>query len=190
MATTHEILKKLLERGLNQVDSKIVTAALYEVQRALPNVAVNDTAYTGPAAVDLAAIPSLQIVNSVGYNGGSAVIGGRTYRFKAYLPCTINGTSGGTIDWAGGTATISAFQASGINYTASALAMLKTTTLAGLTMNAAAAYTLSVVEGEFVASSSGSFGPRLATFVGGATAPIIGAGAWLELVELPIAESP
>lgn len=189
MSTSHQILSNVISQN-KATDEPVNKAMRYVVQRGLPNIAYNATAYTGPAATALAAVTTLQIANSVGYNGGAAVVGGRTYKFRAYLPCTIDGTSGGTIDWAGGTATISSFQATGINYTASALAMLKTTTLAGLTMDAAAAYTLSVVEGTFVASSGGTFGPRLATKTGTATAPIIGAGAYVELTEIALANAP
>jgi len=182
--STHQALSALITRN-KAVDESTNRLSQFLVQRSVPNVARLTTAFTGPAAVDLAVVPGLLITNSVGFNGGAAVVGGRTYSFRAYLPCTINGTSGGTIDWSGGTATISAFQATGLNHiTATAPNLLKTTTLAGLTMNAAAAYTLSVVEGVFTASSSGSFGPRLATFTGTATAPILGAGAYLELTEI------
>jgi len=181
--STHQALSALITRN-GAVPEAVNKLAQFITQRALPNVARLTAAFTGPTDTTMTVVPGLVIANSVGYNGGAAVVGGRSYSFRAYLPCTINGTSGGALDWAGGTATISAFQASGLNHiTATAPNLLKTTTLAGLTMNAAAAYTLSVVEGTFTASSSGSFGPRIANTTG-ATAPIIGAGAYVELTEI------
>lgn len=191
MATTLPFLSKFTSRGLFGVDARFASAMRYAFQRgAADNVAYNTTAYTGPASTSLAAVTTLQLTNACGFNNDQAVVGGRTYRFRAVLPCTVNGTSGATMDWAGGTATVSAFDAVGYNYTAAAVATLKTTTLAGLTTNAAAAYTSIVVEGTFTASSSGSFGPRLATNTGTATAPIIDAGAFVSLTEIPQSETP
>ena len=192
MATTLPFLKKFITRGTYAIDAAVGRALCYLMQRgAADNVAYNpsDVSPTGTIST-LQAIDALQISNATGFGQDYAVVGGRTYRFRAVLPCTIDGTSGGKIDWSGGSATVSAFQATGWNYTASAVAMLKTTTLAGLTMNAAAAYTMSVVEGSFVASSSGTFGPRFATFTGTATAPIIAAGAFVTLTEVPVSETP
>jgi hypothetical protein len=192
MATTLQKLSAFVTRGTYAIDAKVGNALRYMMQRgAADNVAYNPTA-ASPAAVisTLQAIPALQLVNACGFNGDNAVVGGRTYRFRAVLPCTVNGTSGINLTWDGGSATFASFNATGFNYVGSTLTIVNTTAAGTGTANAAAAYTTMLVEGSFVASGSGSFGPRYATNTGTATAPIIAAGAYVTLTEIPYLEVP
>lgn len=191
MATTLPKLSAFITRGVYALDSKLSFALRYMLQRgAADNVAYNPTNYTGPAATALAAVTTLQLVNACGFSGDNAVVGGRTYRFRAYLPCTVNGTSGVNLTWDAGSATVSAFNATGFNYVGSTVTVVQTTAIGTGTANAAAAYTTMMVEGSFVASGSGTFGPRIATNTGTATAPIILAGAYVSLTEVPVGETP
>ena len=189
MASTLQFLGRFVQRGVGGLDRRISDSLRYALQRgAADNVAFNPTAYTGPAATALAAVTTLQITNGAGATGiDNAVVGGRA--FRAVLPCTINGTSGVQLTWDGGSATVSTYSATGFNYVGSTATLLQSSTLAGPTANAAAAYTMMVVEGSFIASGSGTFGPRIATNTGTATAPILAAGAYVSLTEVPYVES-
>lgn len=190
MASTLPFISNFITRGTYAIDAKVGMALRYLMQRgAADNVAFNPTAYTGPTGVALAPVTTLQLTNACGFNSDFAVVGGRAYRFRAILPCTINGTQGVQLTWDAGSATVSTFQATGFNYVGSTATLLQSTTLAGPTANAAAAYTMMVVEGSFIASGSGTFGPRIATNTGTGVAPILAAGAYVSLTETPYTES-
>lgn len=191
MASSLQKLSAFVTRGVYAIDAKISQAIRYAMQRgAADNVVYNPTNYTGPASTALAAITTLQLTNACGFNGDNAVVGGRTYRFRAYLPCNVNGTSGVNLTWDAGSATVSSFAATGFNYVGSTATLVQTTAIGTGTANAAAAYTTMIVEGTFVASGSGTFGPRIATNTGTATAPVINAGAYVSLTEVPVGETP
>jgi hypothetical protein len=84
------------------------------------------------------------ITDGVGYNGGFPVIGGRTYAFNAYLPCTVDGTTAGVKILAnGGSCTFSSFSGVGNAYAASSVANLASTSTSTPTLvESVAAYTL------------------------------------------------
>ena len=153
-------------------------------------VVYNPTSYAGLASTALAPVTTLQLSGACGFNSDFAVVGGRSYRFRAVLPCTVNGTNGIQLTWDAGSATVSTYQATGFNYVGSTATLLQSTTLAGPTANAAAAYTMMIVEGSFIASGSGTFGPRIATNTGTSNAPVLAAGAYVALTEVPYAEVP
>ena len=184
MATTHPVIAKVVERGFNALDAKIALGLQKLAQIAIPNCAYLLTDYTGAATTVPTAVTDLVIANGVGFNGGNAVVGGRAYQFEAWLPMTVNGTSGATILCNGGTATFSAFTAAGYAYTAAAVATLVTTAAASAVVDAATAYTSVIIKGSFTASDSGSFGLRLGTHAS-TTAALILAGAYVKLLELP-----
>lgn len=184
MATSHEILKNTIERGFSALDAKIALGLLKQIQCSIPNVAVLSSAFTGGAtSAAQSTVTGLTIANGVGFNGGFAVVGGRTYKFRLWAPTTVNGSAGLKLDMNGGTATVSSFAAVGKGYTAAAIATLAVTAISSSVVNAATAYTSVEVEGEFVASGSGSFAPRATVNTDG-TAPQILTGAYLELTEV------
>ncbi len=181
MTSSHPILNALIGRNA-AVQNETKKLARYLVQRGMSNVAVLSANVAGVGTTTLTSI-GLDVTSGVGYNGGYAVIGGHTYRFRIVGNCTVNGTAGLKLDVQDGTATFAWFAASGAAYTANSLANIVSNSAATPLINAAAAYTSIDIEGTFMASGSGSFGIRVAASAAG-TAPILLAGTYLELVEI------
>lgn len=181
MSTSHEALNQVIGRN-NAVQAETLKLARYLVQRGLPNTAVLSADANAVSSTTLAAT-GLLVTNSVGYNSGFACVGGRTYKFKAFLPVTVDGTNGIKIDINAGTATFSSLSFVYRTYTAAAIAAVKGSALT-TGPNATTAYVLIEYEGTMVCSGAGSFGVRLAQNTSGATAATILAGAYLDLTEI------
>lgn len=184
MASTHELATKLI--GQNQkVQDDTAKLFRYLLQRVLPNSVVVSTAATSVATTTLTAVPALQVVNGVGFNGGQAVVGGRTYTFFANLYTTVDGTTAGIqVACNGGTATFTTFNAAGEASTTSTTTTVVTTAAATPVVTGVAATILIIIEGTFTAATSGSFGLSLAQNTAGGTAPILKVGSNLQLTEL------
>lgn len=182
MATTHEIIKNVVERGFSALDAKIALGLLKEVQIALPNVAYA-TADQNVAGTSLAASTYLAIANGVGFNGGYAVLGGRTYSIDCYIACSV-GTSGGIkVALDGGTATATNVQLTYEHLTASAIAVTDSAALA-TTAGAATTGVIAVrIRGSFVATGSGSLVLRFSEFAS-VTQATVKKGSWLALTEI------
>ncbi len=185
MSSAHTIATKLIQQN-SAVADETKKVLRYLVQRGAIDNGVYLSATT-PGAANATLVPFVPLIvdGGVGYNSGGAVVGGRTYKFRMYMPCLANGTSGMVIDWQGGTATFSSFAATGFNYVGGALTAVQSAAAATPTTSGAAAYTTVITEGVFVPSQNGSFGPRIATSAG-TTAPSILAGAYLQVTEIPV----
>lgn len=186
MASSHGILAKLVARNA-AVQSEVLKLFSFVVQRALPNRAATTASVSGAASTTPAAVSALTVTDGVGYNGGFPVIGGRTYAFNAYLPCTVDGTTAGVKILAnGGSCTFASFSGVGTAIAASSLANLASTSKSTPTLvSSVAAYTLIRLSGTFTAATSGTFGLSIGQSASGGTAPAFTAGSYVEITEIP-----
>jgi hypothetical protein len=183
MATSsHQAHSKCVTRN-RLIDPNAAKLQQFLVQRSIPNAIALAADYTGPADTTLAAVPELTISNGVGFAGDYAVNASRRYKFRLVANTTCNGSSGLKLDMQGGTATFTQFCATGIAYTASAVAVVAGAAAATALVAGTAAYTAIHIEGEFLAATSGTFAPRIACNAS-TTAPLLLAGAVFELTEI------
>ena len=116
---------------------------------------------------------------------GQTLVAGATYRFRAVLPGTADGTSGIKYAFKYTTATLTSVEATGIGYTASAVAVQHTTTTTDATLlfDQAAAVIMTILEGSMVVNAGGTVALQVGTHTGTTTASTY-AGATLEFVRI------
>lgn len=116
---------------------------------------------------------------------GQALVAGATYKFRCVLPGTADGTSGISVGFKYTTATLTSIEATGITYTASAMAAVHTTSTTdqALIIDKAAVVLLSVIEGTMVVNAAGTVALQVATHTGTTTASIY-VGATMEFVRI------
>jgi len=101
-----------------------------------------------------------------------SLVAGATYRFRCVLPGTADGTGGIKYALKYTTATLTSIEATGIGYTASAVAVQHTTTTTDATLlfDQAAAVILTVLEGTMVVNASGTVALQMAEHAATGTA--------------------
>ncbi len=103
---------------------------------------------------------------------GQALVAGATYRFRCVLPGTADGTSGIKYAFKYTTATLTSIEATGMGYTASAVAVQHTTTTTDATLlfDQAAAVIMTILEGSMVVNAAGTVALQVGTHTGTTTA--------------------
>lgn len=132
--------------------------------------------YRTSAAVTVNA--SAAYVDVTGLTGIPLVAGG-TYKFRVVLPSTVaSGTGGIKYSFAYTTATLTSIEATGLGYTASAVAVQHTTTTTTNTdlFTQAAVVIMTVIEGTMVVNAGGTFAVQVAqnTSNGSNTVALVG----------------
>lgn len=180
--SSHKALSDLIQRN-QAADVQTTKLARYLVQRGVPNVAVT-TANQTVADDTLTSATELQLVSGVGFNGDHAVVGGRTYRVEAYLPCTASGASAGfAVTLGAGSCAASDVQLSYTHFTATAVATTNTVALDTVAGGLTTGVILVRVAGTFKATNSGSLGVQFAEAADVSSATLL-AGAYLSLTEI------
>ena len=116
---------------------------------------------------------------------GAVVVG--TYRFRAVLPSTVaSGTGGIKYAFHYTTAVLSALEATGIGYTASAVAVQHTTTTTDVTdiFTQAAVVIMTILEGTFTVSTGGTIAVQMAQNTSNASNTVALLGCSLELCRI------
>lgn len=113
------------------------------------------------------------------------LIAAATYRFRCVLPGTADGTSGIKYAFNYTTATLTSIEATGIGYTASAVAVQHTTTTTTQTaiFDQAAVVIMTILEGTMVVNAGGTVALQVATHTGTTTASVY-VGATMEFVQI------
>ncbi len=116
---------------------------------------------------------------------GQALVAGATYRFRAVLPGLADGTSGQKYAFTYTTATLTSIEATGIGYTASAVAVQHTTTTTNSTLlfDQAAAVVMVILEGTMVVNTGGTVSLQTGTHTG-TTAGATYVGSTMEFVRI------
>lgn len=116
---------------------------------------------------------------------GQTLVAGATYRFRAVLPGLADGTSGQKYAFTYTTATLTSIEATGIGYTASAVAVQHTTTTTNSTLlfDQAAAVIMVILEGTMVVNAGGTVSLQTGTHTG-TTAGATYVGATMEFVRI------
>lgn len=100
---------------------------------------------------------------------------GRRYAFRMFLPALSDATGGAKVDFAGGSATVTSIRGVARLTTASAVATVAQTAL-NTSLGGAAAHTMLEVEGELLASATGTVTVRYAQQAANATSTIYAGG--------------
>ena len=116
---------------------------------------------------------------------GVTLVAGATYKFRAVLPGTADGTSGIKYAFKYTTATLTSIEATGIGYTASAVAVQHTTTATdqALLFDQAAVVIMTIIEGTMVVNAGGTLALQVGTHTGTTTASVY-AGASMEFIRI------
>lgn len=188
MATTHEILRKTTERGLNGLDAKIPYAQLYLIQRALPNTAYADADQT-VIGTTFANSTYLNIASSVGFNGGSAAVGGRKYRLEGRLFTTSTASNGLKIDMNQGSAVFGNVRGLYMGFASASVAASATVTALTTALSSTNTILEAQIDLALECTGSGSVGLRFAESAN-STGVILLQGSWLSLTEIATGETP
>lgn len=116
-----------------------------------------------------------------------ALVAGATYRFRAVLPSTVaSGTGGIKYAFNYTTATLTSIEATGIGYTASAVAVQHTTTTTTQTalFTQAAVVIMTVLEGTMVVNAAGTVALQMAQNTSDASDSITLVGSSMEFVRI------
>ncbi len=110
---------------------------------------LRSSATVNPATTGLVTVTGLS---------GQTLVAGATYRFRCVLPGLADGTSGVNYAFKYTTATLTSIEATGIGYTASAVAVQHTTTTTDATLlfDQAAAVIMTILEGTMVVNAGGT----------------------------------
>jgi hypothetical protein len=113
------------------------------------------------------------------------LVAGATYRFRCVLPGTADGTSGIKYAFKYTTATLTSVEATGLGYTASAVAVQHTTTTTDATLlfDQAAVVIMTILEGSMVVNAGGTVALQVGTHTGTTTASTY-LGATMEFVRI------
>lgn len=124
------------------------------------------------------------LANVTGLTGQTLTAAG-TYRFRCVLPGTADGTGGIKYAFKYTTATLTSIEATGIGYTASAVAVQHTTTTTDATLlfDQAAAVIMVVLEGTMVVNAGGTVALQMAEHAATSTASTY-VGATMEFVRI------
>ncbi len=141
----------------------------------LPNVLLCTT-QTDVATTALANITGLT---------GQTLVAGATYKFRAVLPGLADGTSGQKYAFKYTTATLTSIEATGLGYTASAVAVQHTTTMTdqALLFDQAAAVIMTVIEGTMVVNAGGTVALQTGLHTGTTTGSVY-VGASMEFIRI------
>lgn len=141
----------------------------------LPNV-LKCTTQTDTITTTLANITGLT---------GQTLVAGATYKFRCVLPGTADGTSGIKYAFKYTTATLTSIEATGMGYTASAVAVQHTTTATdqALLFDQAAVVIMTIIEGTMVVNAGGTLALQVGTHTGTTTASVY-AGASMEFIRI------
>lgn len=114
-----------------------------------------------------------------------SLVAGATYRFRCVLPGTADGTGGIKYAFKYTTATLTSIEATGIGYTASAVAVQHTTTTTDATLlfDQAAAVIMTILEGSMVVNAAGTVALQMAEHAATSTASTY-LGATMEFVRI------
>ncbi len=113
------------------------------------------------------------------------LVAAATYRFRCVLPGTADGTSGIKYAFKYTTATLTSVEATGIGYTASAVAVQHTTTTTDATLlfDQGAAVIMTILEGTMVVNAGGTVALQIGTHTGTTTCSCY-LGATMEFVRI------
>ena len=113
------------------------------------------------------------------------LVAGATYRFRCVLPGTADGTSGIKYAFKLTTTTLTSIEATGIGYTASAVAVQHTTTTTDQTLlfDQGAAVIMTILEGSMVVGTGGTIALQIGTHTGTTTCSCY-LGATMEFVRI------
>lgn len=141
----------------------------------LPNILKCTTA-AAPATTALVAVTGLS---------GQTLVAGATYKFRAVLPGLADGTSGQNYAFKYTTATLTSIEATGIGYTASAVAVQHTTTTTDATLlfDQGAALVMVILEGTMVVNAGGTVALQTGLHTG-TTAAATYVGASMEFIRI------
>jgi len=141
----------------------------------LPNILKCTTA-AAPATTGLVAVTGLS---------GQVLVAGATYKFRCVLPGLADGTSGQNYAFKYTTATLTSIEATGIGYTASAVAVQHTTTTTDATLlfDQAAALVMVILEGTMVVNAGGTVALQTGLHTG-TTAGATYVGATMEFIRI------
>lgn len=116
---------------------------------------------------------------------GQTLVAGATYRFRCVLPGTADGTSGIKYAFKYTTATLTSVEATGLGYTASAVAVQHTTTTTDATLlfDQAAVVIMTILEGSMVVNAGGTVALQVGTHTGTTTASTY-LGATMEFIRI------
>lgn len=124
------------------------------------------------------------LIDVTGLTGQTLTAAG-TYRFRCVLPGLADGTSGQKYAFTYTTATLTSIEATGIGYTASAVAVQHTTTTTNSTLlfDQAAAVIMVILEGTMVVNAGGTVSLQTGTHTG-TTAGATYVGATMQFVRI------
>ncbi len=124
------------------------------------------------------------LVNVTGLTG-QALVAGATYRFRCVIPGLADGTSGIKYAFKYTTATLTSIEATGIGYTASAVAVQHTTTTTDATLlfDQAAAVIMTILEGTMVVNAAGTVALQAGLHTG-TTAAAVYVGGTMEFTRI------
>jgi hypothetical protein len=122
---------------------------------------------------------ALATVTGLSYTVGA----GKTYKFRAWLPTT-SGATGGVQAAVGGTSTATYFTCAGIAFSASSLAMQRTTVLGNAVASVAAIVNGILIEGEIVVNAGGTLVVQFAQNTSNGTPSSVLQGASFEVYEI------
>lgn len=174
---SHHALAQSISRNA-QVPAETNKLARYLVQRAIPNFAASTNTPVG-IPTSPAPFTSLIATDGVGYNSDSAVVGGRTYKFRLFVvPDQVSNEDTLTITLDGGTCRFE--DGSVVTTSSSSGAVSSSVDVLSGSLEVLGPQWVSV-EGVFKATSNGSFGPKLSCSSPGCS---VGAPSHLELTEI------
>lgn len=163
-------------RYLVTINSATAVTLLHIETVNLPTTILKCTTAVAPATTALIDVTGLT---------GQALVAGATYKFRAVLPGLADGTSGQKYAFTYTTATLTSIEATGIGYTASAVAVQHTTTTTNSTLlfDQAAAVVMVILEGTMVVNAGGTVNLQTGLHTG-TTAGATYVGATMEFTRI------